>query len=132
MARRLYRASLALTPVVLVARYALHEHGAAVFVLAAAALTPLAFLIGEATENLAEHTGSGVGGFLNASFGNAPELLIGVFAIRDALPNVVRATIAGSVVATALIVLGVAIVYGGGGTIDRRSLALQVAVPARH
>ena len=128
MARRLYRASFALTPIVLVARYALHANGAVVFVLASAALTPLAFLIGEATENLAEHTGPGVGGFVNASFGNAPELIIGLFAIRNALPDVVRATIAGSVVATALIVLGVAIVYGGGGTVDRRSLGLQVVV----
>ncbi len=92
------------------------------FVLASAALTPLAFLIGEATENLAEHTGEGIGGFLNASFGNAPELIIGVFAIGDGLPNVVRGTIAGSVVSTALIVLGIAIVYGGGGAVDRRSL----------
>jgi Ca2+:H+ antiporter len=126
VARRLYWASFALTPVVLVARYAVHANGAALFVLAAAALTPLAFLIGEATENLAEHTGPGIGGFMNASFGNAPELLIGVFALRDGLPNVVRGTIAGSVVSTALIVLGAAIVFGGGGIIDRRSLALQV------
>ena len=54
----------------------LHANGAVLFVLAAAALTPLAFLIGEATENLAEHTGPGIGGFFNASFGNAPELII--------------------------------------------------------
>jgi Ca2+:H+ antiporter len=128
VARRLYRASLALTPVVLAARYLFHANGAFLFVLASAALTPLAFLIGEATENLSEHTGPGIGGFLNASFGNAPELIIGIFAIRDGLPSVVRATIAGSVVATALIVLGVAIVYGGGGVVNRRSLGLQVAV----
>ena len=115
MARRLYWASLALTPVVLAARYLFHANGAVLFVLASAALTPLAFLIGEATENLSEHTGPGIGGFLNASFGNAPELIIGIFAIRDGLPSVVLATIAGSVVSTALIVLGVAIVYGGGG-----------------
>jgi Ca2+:H+ antiporter len=126
--RRLYWASFALTPVVLAARYAFDEHGAIVFVLAAAALTPLAFLIGEATENLSEHTGAGIGGFMNASFGNAPELLIGIFAIADGLPNVVRGTIAGSVVATALIVLGAAIAYGGGGIVDRRSLALQISV----
>ena len=65
------------------------------FVLAALALIPLAFLIGEATEHVAEHTGSGIGGFLNASFGNAPELIIALFAIGDGLPNVVRGTIAG-------------------------------------
>jgi Ca2+:H+ antiporter len=128
MARRLYWASFALTPVVLLARYVVHANGAALFVLAAAALTPLAFLIGEATENVAEHTGEGIGGFMNASFGNAPELLIGLFAIGDGLPNVVRGTIAGSVVSTALIVLGAAIAYGGGGAVDRRSLGLQVTV----
>ncbi len=128
MVRRLYWASFALTPVVLVARYLVHANGAVLFVLAAAALAPLAFLIGEATENLAEHTGPGIGGFMNASFGNAPELLIGVFAISDGLPNVVRGTIAGSVVSTALIVLGAAIALGGGGIVDRRSLGLQVGV----
>jgi Ca2+:H+ antiporter len=128
VARRLYWASFALTPVVLLSRYVFHANGAVLFVLAAAALTPLAFLIGEATENLAEHTGEGIGGFMNASFGNAPELLIGIFAIRDGLPNVVRGTIAGSVVSTALIVFGAAIVLGGGGTVGRRSLGLQIGV----
>ena len=83
--RRLYWASFALTPIVLLAEYVFHVSGTVLFVLAAVALTPLAFLIGEATENLAEHTGEGIGGFLNASFGNAPELIIGVFAIGDGL-----------------------------------------------
>ncbi len=80
--------------------------GTLVFVLAAVALAPLAFLIGEATENVAEHTGPGIGGFLNASFGNAPELIIALFAIGDGLPDVVRGSITGSVVSTCLLVLG--------------------------
>ena len=130
MGRRLYWASFALTPIVLLAEYVFHVGGTVLFVLAAAALTPLAFLIGEATENLAEHTGEGIGGFLNASFGNAPELIIGVLAISDGLPNVVRGTIAGSVVGTALIVFGVAIVYGGGGVVNRQSLGRQIGVMA--
>ena len=130
MGRRLYWASFALTPIVLLAEYVFHVNGTVLFVLAAVALTPLAFLIGEATENLAEHTGEGIGGFLNASFGNAPELIIGVFAIGDGLPNVVRGTIAGSVVGTALIVFGVAIAYGGGGVVNRRSLGRQIGVMA--
>jgi Ca2+:H+ antiporter len=113
---------------VLLAEYVFHVNGSVLFVLAAVALTPLAYLIGEATEHLAEHTGPGIGGFLNASFGNAPELIIGVLAIGNGLPDVVRGTLAGSVVGTALIVLGVAIVYGGGGTVDRGSLLRQVAV----
>jgi Ca2+:H+ antiporter len=128
VARRLYLASLALTPIVLVARYVVHADGTVLFVLSALALVPLAYLIGEATENVAEHTGSRVGGFLNASFGNAPELIISLFAISDALPAVVLGSIAGSVVSCALLVLGAAIAYGGGEGVDRRSLLLQVAV----
>jgi Ca2+:H+ antiporter len=130
VARRLYLASLALTPIVLAARYVVHADGTVLFVLSAAALIPLAYLIGEATENVAEHTGSRVGGFLNASFGNAPELIISLFAISDALPAVVLGSITGSVVSCALLVLGAAIAYGGGGGIDRGSLLLQVGVLA--
>jgi Ca2+:H+ antiporter len=126
VARTLYRASLALTPIVLVARYALDANETLLFVLSCAALTPLAFLIGEATENVAEHTGPGIGGFLNASFGNAPELIIGLLAIRDGLPNVVRGTITGSVVSCALLVFGGAILFGPrDGRIDSRSTLLQ-------
>jgi Ca2+:H+ antiporter len=84
-------------------------------------------VIGEATEQAAEHTGHGVGGFLNASFGNAPELIIGLFAIGDGLPNVVRGTIAGSVVSNILLVLGLAMIAGGDGKVDTRSLRLQLA-----
>ncbi len=128
MARRLYLASLALTPVVLVARYVVHANGTTLFVLSALALVPLAYLMGEATENVAEHTGSRMGGFLNASFGNAPELIISLFAIGDALPAVVLGSITGSVVSCALLVLGAAIFYGGGEGVDRRSLLLQAGV----
>jgi Ca2+:H+ antiporter len=128
VARRLYLASLALTPAVLIAQYAVHADGTLLFVLSAIALVPLAYLIGDATEHVAEHTGSRVGGFLNASFGNAPELIISLFAIGDALPAVVLGSITGSVVSCALLVLGAAIAYGGGEGIDRRSLLLQVIV----
>jgi Ca2+:H+ antiporter len=126
--RKLYWASFALTPAVLVARFWAGTGETFLFVLAAAALTPLAFLIGEATENVAEHTGPGIGGFLNASFGNAPELIIALFAIGDSLPNVVRGSIAGSVVSTSLLVLGAAMIFGGNGEIDRRSLLLQLGM----
>ena len=66
--------ALALTPIVLVADYVFGVTGTPSFLLSGGALAPLAFVIGEATENVAEHTGAGTGGFLNASFGNAPEL----------------------------------------------------------
>jgi Ca2+:H+ antiporter len=119
-------ASLALTPVAVFARFGLHAGPTALFVLAALALLPLAWLIGEATEHAAEHTGHGVGGFLNASFGNAPELIIALFAIADGLPNVVRGTIAGSVVSNILLVLGIAMIFGGEGKVDARSLRWQL------
>ena len=67
------------------------------FIIAALALIPLAWVIGEATEHAAEHTGPGVGGFLNASFGNAPELIIALFAVANNLPGVVRGSLTGSV-----------------------------------
>jgi Ca2+:H+ antiporter len=96
------------------------------FVLAALALVPLAWLIGEATDHAAEHTGPGVGGFLNASFGNAPELIIALFAVGNGLPNVVRGSLTGSVVSNILLVLGIAMIAGGEGRLDRRSLVLQL------
>jgi Ca2+:H+ antiporter len=121
-------ALLALTPIVLVLHYGFDVDGTIVFVLAAGALVPLAAMIGDATENVSEHTGPGIGGFLNASFGNAPELIIALVAVSSGLPNVVRGSITGSVVSTCLLVLGVAIVAGGVGEIDRRSLGVQLAL----
>src|SRR5437660_11730249 len=97
-----------------------HPDKTALFVLAALSLVPLAWLIGEATEHAGEHTGPGIGGFLNASFGNAPELIIALFAVGQHLPNVVRASLAGSVVSNLLLVLGIALVLGArdGGEFD--------------
>ena len=91
---------------------------------------PLAWLIGEATEHAGEHTGARLGGLLNASFGNAPELIIALFAIADGLPNVVRGSITGSVVSNILLVLGVAIVFGrdASAELDRRSLLAQLGL----
>ena len=125
--RRILWASLALTPLVLIARFVLHAGPTVLFVLAALALLPLAWLIGEATEHAAAHTGDGVGGFLNASFGNAPELIIALFAIADGLPNVVRGAITGSVVSNILLVLGIAMFFGRGERkVDTRSLRWQL------
>jgi Ca2+:H+ antiporter len=126
MARRILWASLALTPLVVIARFGFDAGATLLFCLAALALLPLAWLIGEATDHAAEHTGHGVGGFLNASFGNAPELIIAFFAVADGLPNVVRGAIAGSVVSNILLVLGVAMIAGGDGRVDARSLRWQL------
>jgi Ca2+:H+ antiporter len=129
VARKLLWASLALAPITFVVDFVFHPGDVALFVLAAASLVPLAWLIGESTEHAAEHTGAGIGGFLNASFGNAPELIIAIFAIADGLPNVVRGSLAGSVISNLLLVLGVAMAIGESGKrINRNSLLLQLGL----
>jgi Ca2+:H+ antiporter len=113
-------ASLALGPVVIVLDHA--DAGATLlFVVASAALVPLAWLIGEATEHAGHHTGPGVAGFLNATFGNAPELIIALFAVADGLNEVVRGSLSGSVVGNLLLVLGFSLLVGGRGVLDRTS-----------
>ncbi|MDO8670796.1 MAG: hypothetical protein Q7O66_05120, partial [Dehalococcoidia bacterium] len=77
-----------------------------VFGSAALAIVPLAGLIGQATEEITEHTGPGLGGFLNATFGNATELIIAFFAVREGLYEVVKASITGSILGNMLLVLG--------------------------
>jgi Ca2+:H+ antiporter len=124
--RRILWGSLVLTPAAILSRFVFHLDETPLFILAALALVPLAWLIGDATEHAAEHTGPGVGGFLNASFGNAPELIIALFAVADNLPGVVRGSLTGSVVSNILLVLGVAMIAGGDGKIDARSLRWQL------
>jgi Ca2+:H+ antiporter len=126
--RKLLWASLVLAPVTFAADL-LHAGDVALFVLAAIALIPLAWLIGEATEHAAEHTGPAVGGFLNASFGNAPELIIALFAVSDDLPNVVRGSLAGSVISNLLLVLGVTMLLGPDRAhLNRNSLLAQLSL----
>ncbi|HEY0757178.1 MAG TPA: hypothetical protein VGD98_24705 [Ktedonobacteraceae bacterium] len=84
----------------------------AFFIIAALGIVPLAALIGLAVENIAEHTGERIGGLLFATFGNATELIIGIFALRDGLIEVVRASIIGSILGNALLVLGAATFVG--------------------
>ncbi|MGB9592614.1 MAG: calcium/proton exchanger [Anaerolineae bacterium] len=86
---------------------------AVVFVLAAVALIPLAGLLGRATEELAAHTGPRLGGLLNATLGNAAELIITIFAIRAGLLELVKASITGSILGNILLVLGLAMFLGG-------------------
>ena len=126
MARRLLWASLALAPVAMLADWVFHVGKVPLFILAACALIPLAWLIGEATEHAGEHTGPRIGGLLNASFGNAPELIIALIAVADQLPDVVRGSMAGSVVSNILLVLGVAMAVGPEARLDRRSLLGQL------
>ena len=128
MARKLLWGSLALAPGTILINYVTHAGDVTLFVLAALSLIPLAWLIGESTEHAAEHTGAGIGGFLNASFGNAPELIIALFAIADNLPGVVRGSLAGSVISNLLLVFGVTMIAGRDAELDRRSLGVQVGL----
>jgi len=128
VARRILWASLALAPATIAIDLLAHPGKVLLFVLSAASLIPLAWLIGESTEHAAEHTGAGIGGFLNASFGNAPELIIALFAVRDNLPDVVRGSLSGSVVSNLLLVLGVTQLVGPERELDRRSLLSQLGL----
>jgi Ca2+:H+ antiporter len=130
MVRRILFTSVALAPIVVLVHYLFHPTQTVDFVLAAAALIPLAWLIGEATEHAAEHTGPGIGGFLNATFGNAPELIIALFAVSAMEFEVVRGSLTGSVVGNLLLVLGFSLLFGGRGEIDRPSSFLALALVA--
>jgi Ca2+:H+ antiporter len=125
LVRKVLYALLALGPLTIGLHYVAHPPETFEFVLAAASLIPLAWLIGEATEHAAEHTGPGIGGFLNATFGNAPELIIALIAVNDGLTEVVRGSLTGSVVGNLLLVLGAALVAGGRGRLDRYSSFLS-------
>jgi Ca2+:H+ antiporter len=122
--------SLALAPLVVLLHYVADLDPTVEFVIAAAALIPLAWLIGEATEHAAEHTGAGIGGFLNATFGNAPELIIALIAIHEGLTEVVRGSLTGSVIGNLLLVLGFSLLAGGRGHADRESSFLSFGLIA--
>jgi Ca2+:H+ antiporter len=103
---------LVCVPLAPIAEWA-HWGPLAVFGLACLAIVPLAGLMGEATEHLASRLGAGVGGFLNATFGNAAELIIALVALRRGLHEVVKASLTGSIIGNSLLVLGLAILLGG-------------------
>jgi Ca2+:H+ antiporter len=122
VARKILWASFALVPLAFLADYVLHWGDVPLFVLSALALVPLAWLIGDSTEHAAHHTGPGIGGFLNATFGNAPELIISMLAIHEGLTEVVRGSLTGSVVGNVLLVLGFSLFFGRGDpAVDRGS-----------
>ena len=127
MVRKLLFGGVALAPLTIALHELAHLSDVTVFTLSALSLVPLAWLIGEATEHAAEHTGPGIGGFLNATFGNAPELIIALFAVHEGLTEVVRGSLTGSVVGNLLLVLGFSLVAGGKGEIDRWSSFMSFA-----
>ena len=128
MVRRILYALLALGPIVVALNAWTDVSENMLFVLSALALIPLAWLIGEATEHAAHHTGPGIGGFLNATFGNAPELIIALIAVNSGLTEVVRGSLTGSVIGNLLLVLGFSLFLGGNGRLDRESSLVSFAL----
>jgi len=107
-----YAVTVLLTAGVVVAEL-LHAPTLLVFAVSALALVGLAWVLGQATESLGHHAGPRVGGVLNATFGNAAELIITIFALAAGLTTVVKASIIGSIIGNVLLVLGASLLIGG-------------------
>ena len=90
-----------------------HASATLIFVASALGVIPTAALMGRATEELAARSGPGIGGFLNVTFGNAPELIIAFFALNEGLQEVVKASLIGSILGNILLVMGAAMLVGG-------------------
>ncbi|HCM51927.1 TPA: calcium/proton exchanger [Candidatus Saccharibacteria bacterium] len=110
--QRFFLGSLAIVPVAILGNY-LHWSYTTVFFLAALAIIPLAKFLGEATEEIASRSGPALGGLLNATFGNATELIIAGLALNAGLIELVKASITGSIIGNLLLVLGASIFLGG-------------------
>jgi Ca2+:H+ antiporter len=91
-----------------------------VFAASAIGIVPTAALMGRATEELSARSGPGIGGLLNVTFGNAPELIIALFALNEGLHEVVKASIIGSIIGNILLVLGAAMFIGGLGRDEQK------------
>jgi Ca2+:H+ antiporter len=104
---------LAFGPAALALQWLRPEWSAAVFVCGCVALVPLAGFMGHATEGLAARAGSGIGGLLNATFGNAAELILAIAALRAGHPEVVKASLTGAILGNLLLILGLAMLLGG-------------------
>lgn len=104
---------LVFVPLTLVLEFVVGLHGTPIFISAGIAIIPLAGYMGRATERLAEHVGAGLGGLLNATFGNAAELIIAGFALNAGLQDVVKASLTGSIIGNILLVFGLGALLGG-------------------
>src|SRR5690348_17521516 len=102
-------AFLALVPLAIVVRYAVHAPAIWTFAIACAAIVPLADWIRRATEQIAERKGGAVGGLLNVTFGNAAELVLAFFVLLAGRPEVVKAQITGAIIGNGLLGFGLAI-----------------------
>lgn len=110
--RKVVLAMLIFVPIAIVLRLANADPGL-IFICAALGIIPLADLIGEGTEELVAYTGPQLGGLLNATLGNAAELIITIFAIRQGLLELVKASIIGSILGNLLLVMGLSLLLGG-------------------
>ena len=110
----------------------LHAGPTLIFATSALGVIPTAALMGRATEELADRSGPGIGGLLNVTFGNLPELLIAFFALLAGLQEVVKASIMGSILGNVLLVLGASMLVGGLGrdrqTFNRRAASAQATM----
>ena len=109
----LLNALLVFVPVAMLMEWAFHSPPIWIFVVACLAIIPLAGLMGHATEDIAERVGEGLGGLLNATFGNAAELIIAIVALRAGLFDLVKASITGSIIGNVLLVFGLSALVGG-------------------
>ncbi|MDQ3632592.1 MAG: calcium/proton exchanger [Actinomycetota bacterium] len=116
-------------PAAILLEFVFHASPLVLFGISAAGVIPTAALMGRATEELAVRSGPGIGGLLNVTFGNAPELIIALFALNAGLHEVVKASIIGSILGNILLVLGAAMLVGGLGrerqTFDRTAANAQ-------
>ncbi len=132
MLRNILLGTLLFVPAALIADFVLEADPVLIFILSAAAIIPLAKFIGEGTEELAIHTGPKLGGLLNATLGNAAELIITIFAIRQGLLELVRASITGSIIGNLLLVMGLSLLLGGlkNGlqTFDKRNAGMNATL----
>ena len=104
---------LVFVPIAMVMEWVLHSPAMWIFVVACIAVIPLAGLMGHATEEISERVGEGLGGLLNATFGNAAELIIAIVALRAGLYDLVKASITGSIIGNVLLVFGLSALVGG-------------------
>lgn len=111
----LFRWLLILVPISWVLEWVVHAPPVWVFITSVLALMPLADLVRKGTEELSNRAGSAIGGLLNVSFGNAPELIVALFILRTGEVNVVKAQITGAIIGNSLLALGLAAFVGGWG-----------------
>jgi Ca2+:H+ antiporter len=112
-AANLMNALLVFVPVAMLMEWWFHSPAIWIFVISCLGIIPLAGMMGHATEEIAERVGEGVGGLLNATFGNAAELIIAIVALRAGLFDLVKASITGSIIGNVLLVFGLSALVGG-------------------